>query len=244
MRVVIGVCGCIFSVLVFAGFARAATDKSIPANATVPAVNTLTANLKQTSDNSAKTTLAFGTVNSTAAEWGTLADQHVLVSVKNNSLAWRLRLSTNNFSSAPSTTTWGYSYGGMIDSAKPGARIPLAWRASTATTVGYSPPVGDPSVSVTNAAFGWTFLKDRRDRNLPGTEENESFATSDNAGYCNIAFGSSSYTSVIAKKRNLETATPLPETDDNFKVFIEGNFNGAPASSEYSTNLEFELLNE
>jgi hypothetical protein len=175
--------------------------------------------------------LGFGSQSAGVSSWSTVAAQHVKIQVFNNSAAWTLKAYTKNFDVAPSTSDWGYSYGGLIGSTT-SAKIPLAWRAST-TTATAAPAFGDPSVSSTTATFGWTFFKDYWDADDPGQADDQSFAAAQ--GYITVAYGSAGGTNVVAKKQNVTTASALATPTSVFRLYLEGNFAGAPAGTYNQT---------
>jgi hypothetical protein len=218
------------------------TPKTVNVTASVSQVSALTAVPTLTTTDVTATSLEFGAVSSAANPWATLAPQYVKMSVSNNSVSWRLRLTTKNFATAPPTATWGYAYGGL-KGAIDGAKVPLGWRVSTGTVVAAAPAVGDPSLP----AKGWTFIKDQSDVDDPATTgvgQDESFTKADTDGYCNIAFGNASSTIAIAGPPTGSgpvVQTQLPTNTTSFKVFVEGNFNGAGATT-YTTILNFDLI--
>lgn len=236
----VGWAECLGVLLLGAVVQGATTPKTVTVSATVPAVSSLVADPKLTATDAAATGIAFGNVASTVGQWATLAPQYVSMAVTNNSVSWRLRLTTKNFASAPPTTTWGYAYGGLKGAVE-GGKVPLAWRVSTGTVLAQAPAPGNPSV----ASSGWTFIKDQWDLDEPATAStDESFATADADGYCNIAYGSSSYSTALAAPPTGSGAVaqvPLPTLTSPFKVFVLGSFNGAGATT-YSTVLNFDLI--
>lgn len=237
----VGWAECLGVLLLGAVAQGATTPKTVNVTATVPAVSSLTADPKVTAtDVASPSGLVFGSVSSSVGQWATLAPQYVSMSVSNNSVSWRLRLTTKNFTSAPPTNPWGYAYGGLKGTLD-GAKVPLAWRVSTGTVVALAPATGNPAVPTS----GWTFIKDQLDLDEPATTAtDESFTTADAAGYCNIAFGSASYSTAIAAPPSGSGAVaqvPLPSLTAPFKVFVLGNFSGAAATS-YTTVLNFDLI--
>lgn len=236
----VGWAQCVGVLLFGAVVQGATTPKTVAVTATVSSVSALTADPKLTATDATATGLAFGSVASSVGAWSTLAPQYVSAAVNNNSVSWRLRLTTKNFASAPSVATWGYAYGGL-KGAVDGGKVPLAWRVSTGTVVAQAPATGNPSVVST----GWTFIKDQMDLDDPATgSADESFVTADGDGYCNIAFGSSSSSIVIAAPPTGSgpvAQVALTPITAPFKVFVSGNFNGAGATT-YSTVLNFDLI--
>ena len=223
--------GGVVAALLFVSVAVKAATITRMANvtATVTSTATLTADVRLISNDNPAGELAFGTVELGASAWANMPPQYVNLRVVNNSANWRLRLTTKNFATAPSTSTWGFAYGALKGDVE-GALVPLAWRASTETTTGYSPAMGDPGA---NPSVGWTFIKDQQDQNDPdNTSGDQSFAWVDaNTGYCNIAYGSAGGTNVVALSPTVDEATALPTPDSEFKLFVEGNFNGATAAN-------------
>jgi hypothetical protein len=211
---------------------------SVAVSATVTGVNSLTTDIRNISDDSEASAVAFGTVSSGGPAWGTLPNQYVRVRVQDNAASWRLRSYTDNFDSRPSTATWGLQYGGL-KGASPGAKVPMGWMALP-NTVPNGPGTGNPADGTSN---GWTFLKDEHDVDDPATVGNdEGFPASDQAGYTNIAFGSPSFTRVV--RPNISGGSEaLGNPTDPFYWYVEGDFSSAPATT-YSGNIVLELINQ
>jgi len=229
--------------LVGVGTSLAVVDKTgtVPAAATVGASTSLTVEAKKISDNSIVTAVNFGTITELTNK---LAPQYVQISVQSNALgsnpptknAWGLEIYTNNFAAPPSTTTWGFQYGGMVDTgADGGHRAPMAWQAYRST----STVVTDPPANLT----GWTYLKDRRDLDIPdippGTSpDNESWGTAHTQGYTNIAYGGPDYLMVVEPG-----STGKLDTDNKLALYLGGLFGSAPTDT-YSTTIGIDLYHE
>jgi hypothetical protein len=159
----------------------------------------------------------------------------VQLSINDNSILWLLRAYTTNFVSAPSTTTWGYQYGGLVSTTTTsGNHVAMGWQCSTSPV---APVCGDPQYSPTN---GWTYMKDVWDVNPPGVS-NESFVYAVGAGYCNIAYGSASYTRVVNPTN--ANGLPLASPSGNFYLFTEADFSN-PSNDSYTFNLVLELIHQ
>jgi hypothetical protein len=206
--------------------------------ATVGAVNAFTRNIRKIADNSADTAISFGAQSSAAPLWGSKPSQYLALSIDDNAPSWNLRVYTDNFASLPATATWGYQYGGLKGNVD-GAKAAMGWMVlpNTDTNASGGPGLGNPADGSTN---GWTFIKDKSDQDDPSTASDDSFAGF--PGYLNVAYGASSFTSIV--RPNLTGgAEQLPARTDPFYMYFEGNFNGAPAAS-YSANLKLELINQ
>jgi hypothetical protein len=210
--------------------------------ATIFAVNSTSITVRNISGGAVVSSISFGTITSTSAVFGQLAPQYVQLSVNDNSISWVLRAYTTNFVTAPDTTTWGYQYGGLRG-ATDGDHIAMGWQCSTTIS---SPACGDPSNSLNN---GWTYLKDAMDVDMPETTNNdESFAASVATGYCNIAYGSASYTRVV---KPMKLPSGLPDTSgiplvhptDYFYLYTEADFS-SPVNDSYAFNLVLELVHQ
>jgi len=204
---------------------------TVPASGTMAQVTGLWAQVKNIVDNSSTTAVGFGTINVLTNK---LAPQYVEIAVRSNALgstgAWELEIYTNNFASQPSTTTWGYQYGGMVDTgADGGHRVPMVWQAYRSTHTVTDPPA--------NLA-GWTYLKDWKDIDIPGTTMNESWASAHAGGYTNVAYGGVDYLMVVEP-----LTTGVLDNDNTFVVYLGGQFSAA-ASDTYSTTLRFDLYHE
>ena len=234
--------------------------KTVNITASIAPVNTLTTELKNISDNSAATGIAYGSI-SNPQSWGNLAQQYIKVTVDDNAASWRLRVLTDNF---PTSTIdqdfknlWGYAYGGMVGPLTSGAKTPMGWRNSATLS---APNTGDPGA---NPTVGWTFIKDIKDVDDPATtkkddpatpkneEENESFTFADTAGYTNVAYGGAGYTRIAKPEQpddpntpvNDAGSIPLATRSTPWFFYLEADFSNSPAAS-YSSSLVLELLNQ
>lgn len=205
-----------------------------------PSANPLTTQLKNVSDDLNAANVAFPAFSGPQSSWTLVASQYMQVTVDNNALAWRLRLYSNNFTEQPSTTTWGFQYGGLKGNVD-GAKIPMAWLVNPntipsgpAATVG---GIADPANSTIN---GWTFLKDARDVDDPVAAGDSSFGASDLGGFTNIAFGAPSFTRIV--RPNVGGSEALTTIASPFYVYFKGDVSAAPAAS-YTTNLVLDLFN-
>ncbi|OGS19241.1 MAG: hypothetical protein A2219_08680 [Elusimicrobia bacterium RIFOXYA2_FULL_50_26] len=210
---------------------------NISASASITAVNTLTTELLKIADNTLSAALAFGNVSSGGTAWNTLPESYVKVTVQDNSVAWRLRIYSDNYDTAPSTAVYGYSYGGLRGDVT-GSKVPMAWLNNT-TLIAGGPAVGNPVVGTTN---GWIFLKDEKDVDDPLLADDQSFIGSDAVGYTNIAFGAASYTRIVRPNvtgLSEELTTPTAP----FYLYTEGDFSSAPAAT-YTGTIKLELLNQ
>jgi len=219
-----------------------AKTKSIPASATITPISILNVDVINMASGAvlSEAKIAFGTIDGEQAAWGTKPPDCIRISVRDNSFAWRIRTYTDNFTTTPATGTWGLQYGALIGSS-PGAKIPLGWAcmpdASANSTNG--PPAGNPSSGTVN---GWTYFKDARDVDDPSTANDESFAKSEEAGYCNIAFGTPGSTCVV-KPNILLGNVPLPTQSTPFYMYLEGECSMA-AASEYTGTIKIDLVNQ
>ena len=217
-----------------AGADVVATD-NVPASATLTGVNTVSVTPMNYTGGGAGS-IAFGSVSPAA---GFLTPpQYVKVDHDDNSLAWEIKIYTDNFTAEPSTTTWGYNYGGMIGLV-PGARLSMGWHArvdnSLASAFAADDPAADPSE-------GWNFVKDKRDKDVPGTPNNESWlGPTGDAAYANVAFGGPGYQNVVNPEDTVDYSDP--DTDKTFVVEVEGCF-GVATADTYSTTISFDLVHK
>ncbi|MEE9316402.1 MAG: hypothetical protein V3U97_04760, partial [bacterium] len=175
------------------GIADADVTKSVPASATVTGVSTLSVE-PVTYGGGTAAAIAFGSVSPGAGFLA--APQYVKVDHDDNSLAWEIKIYTDNFATEPSTTTWGYNYGGMIGLV-PGARLSMGWhaRVDNSLTLASAFAAEDPAADPTE---GWNFVKDKSDKDIPGTGEDESWlGPLGDASYANVAYGSPTWQRVI-----------------------------------------------
>lgn len=216
-------------VLLFVGVGTslAVVDKtgSVPATATLGASTSLSVQAKRISDNGTVASVDFGSLP--GGTGNKLAAQYVEINVASNYGSWELEVYTNNFATQPSTTTWGYQYGGMKGSTV-GNRVAMAWLAHTATT-----SVSDPPADLT----GWTYVKDKKDVDMPGTPTNENWTTAHSDGYTNIAYGGPDYLMVV------KPSGAVLDTDNKLMVYLGGLF-GSAAADTYSTTIGIDLYHE
>ena len=208
----------------------------VPTSATLGAVNTLSVTPTIYGAGSA-TSISFGSVP--AGTGFLVPSQYIKVVHNDNSLAWEIKIYTNNFAMDPSTTTWGYNYGGMIGLV-PGARTPMGWHAGILNSLTSKFAAGDPAATT---SVGWNFVKDKRDKNIPGTPEDESWlGPLGDASYANVAFG------WPGNQRVVDPLVGPPDwsyvdTDKTFVVEVEGCFGSAPADT-YGTTIYFDLVHK
>ena len=205
---------------------------TVGASATMGAVSSLTVQAKNIINNYDVLAVTFGSISQLTNK---LAPQYVLITVRSNILgtggAWGLEIYTNNFTSAPNTSVWGYQYGGL-KGATVGHRVPLVWQAYTTTRA-----VSDPPANLS----GWTYAKDKWDLDMPGTTDNESWATAHADGYTNVAYGGIDYLMVIEPGTGLTGG--VKDTDDTLAIYLGGLF-GSAAADTYSTTIYFDLYHE
>ena len=211
---------------------------SVPASATLQGVNTVSVQAVIYAGASTGS-IAFGSVSPGAGFLA--APQYVRVVHDDNSLAWEIKIYTDNFGTEPSTTTWGYQYGGMIGLV-PGARLPMGWHARVDNSLASAFAAGDPAA---DPSEGWNFVKDKRDKDDPtttGPDEDESWlGTTGDAAYANVAFGGPGYQNVVNPQDTVDYSDP--DTDKTFVVEVEGLFGSATADT-YSTTISFDLVHQ
>ncbi len=214
----------------FPAYAESTSDLNyFVSSATIFAVSTTSITVRNVSDGAVVPSISFGTIVSSGVPYGTLAPQYVQISVNDNSILWLMRAYTDNFAAAPDTTTWGTQYGGLISTTPAsGNHVPMGWQCSTYTVVGV--PVVS---SATTPGGNWNYLKDQWDTD---------FVASRNAGYCNIAFGSASYTRVVEPSVP-GVSVPLGHTTDNFYFVTEADFASA-INDAYAFDLVLELVHQ
>lgn len=226
--------------LLLAGTGIAGADvvafDSVDASATLQGVNTVSVKAVNYGG-SGTTAIAFGTV--LPGEGFLAAPQYIKVDHDDNSLAWEIKIYTDNFGTEPSTTTWGYNYGGMIGLV-PGARTPMGWHARVDNSLTSAFAAGDPGAET---SVGWNFIKDKRDKDIPGTAEDESWlGPEEDAAYANVAFG------WPGNQRVVDPLVGSPDWsyedgDKTFVVEVEGCFGDASADT-YSTTISFDLVHK
>jgi len=217
------------------GIAGADVTRSVPASATVTGISTLSVT-PVVYGGGWTSAITFGSVSPSAGFL--VPGQYIRVDHNDNSLVWEIKIYTDNFATEPSIATWGYNYGGMIGQV-PGARLPMGWHARVANTLTSTFAAGDPAAK---PSVGWNFVKDKRDKDIPGTAENESWlGPTDDAAYANVAFGGPGYQNIVNPQDTVDYSDP--DNDKTFVVEVEGCFGSAPADT-YSTTISFDLVHQ
>jgi hypothetical protein len=214
---------------------------NVTGTASVLGVNTLKTSVLKKVDNTATTGIAFGSISTGVGSYASTPAEYVRIEVDDNAPNWRLRAYTKNFPIATnptiSTTTWGFAYGGLRG-AVDGAKAAMGWFCSSNIITG-GPATGNPGATT---SVGWTFLKDERDVDDPGTTgtgKDESFSAS--AAYTNIAFGGASFTR-IAKPAVTGFSEQLATRTSPFFWYLEADFSVAGATT-YTSAITLELMN-
>lgn len=219
--------------------ATSVDSKTANVSVTIDGFNSITMAIKNM-DHTVATGIGFANVDPAGSTWIAKGSQYVELSVNDNiNTGWELRNYTDNFNFAggilPSTTVWGYQYGGLRGTVD-GQRAGVGWMVlpDTGVVQFQGPDAGNPVNSGTN---GWTFLKDRSDQNPPGSTD-QSFDGS--AGYKNIAFGGLTETRIV--RPDAGGSQPLLTRTSKFYYFLGGDFKGL-APGTYSATITFELMN-
>ena len=128
-----------------------------------------------------------------------LSDQYVEIAFPEAAYEAVVEIYTDNFDGTPCVETWGYQYGGMMNTFTGNEyRIPLLWQISEDTDF---PDPGPPTEE-----SGWIYVKDRADLNIPddvyddelppGEERpDESWPAASEAGYTRFILSTVTYTS-------------------------------------------------
>lgn len=201
---------------------------SVLAEATVTADTMLGVQAKNRSDNANAASVAFPTISGGVN--GKLSNQYVEIAVASNYNPWELEVYTNNFpASTPDPATHGYQYGGMLNTSDDKLRTPLVWQCYNNVNTG----VTDPPSALTN----WTYVKDKKDLNIPTEPGDQSWTAAHNEGYTNIAYGGPDYLNVV------EPGTTGVAGSSPIRFYPAGMFGSASAGS-YSSNIYFDLYHE
>jgi len=225
--------------------AQAVSIQIIPftASASVAAVNSFTATTHNMSnDTLVGTTFSFGAQTNAGGHYAGVPVECLDINVTDNAPLWKMQIYSNNYTTAPSTAAYGFQYGGLKGTVGTayGDKVSLIWLASTSTIVN-GPAIGVSPLTV-GATSSWTYMKDMMDIDGPGMT-GASFAESQAAGYCNIAFGGGAIgTSVVTTNSTTGQGAMLPLTNpgDRFNVYLRGDFSLAPADS-YTGTIKVEL---
>ncbi|MDD5428579.1 MAG: hypothetical protein PHI58_05010 [Candidatus Omnitrophica bacterium] len=154
-------------------------------------------------------TIAFGTLTGTV----TNAPAYIEVAYSSNETLWKIDIYTNNTTAVEANLPYGKA--GLLKSDGKD-RIPLYWCVFDAPTtpvtltldVNGVPNVRTPSMypiadpvaeAAKNKVTDWAVMKDKNDLDDPSsTDLNESWATAFAGGYCDIAYGSPTYSNLSA----------------------------------------------
>lgn len=215
--------------------------KTANVSVTIAGVNTVSLAIKNM-DGTTATTIGFANVDPGGSTWAAKGSQFLQLSVNDNiNTGWELRNYTDNFNFAggvlPDTTTWGYQYGGLRGTVN-GNRAGVGWMVLPDSDVAKNFQGPDAANPVDGATNGYTFLKDRSDRNPPGFTD-QSFDGS--AGYKNIAFGGLTETRIVRPNRPGGNDVLSGKTAPFF-YFLGGDFKGV-APGDYTATITFELMN-
>ena len=135
----------------FVGVSEAYTpyqSGSVGVSATIGVSDILALQAKNISDDAAVGAVTFGNV----ANERVVAPQYVEINVDSNRNSWELDIYTDNFATAPDTTTWGTQYGGLIGTTA-GNRAPMLWETYDEKEA--ATPAPDEGA--------WTWFKDKHD---------------------------------------------------------------------------------
>lgn len=178
----------------------------------------------------------FANPSNNVPEWSTLAEQVIRLRVQNAN-GWELKTFTDNFPGVvPDETKWGLQYGGMVDVGRLGKKVGLGWAVKTSRLQASEVGSGNPADNTVN---GFTYIKDKADKDLPTLTGDQSFKYTD--GYINVAFGNFNETNVIVANA-ANPIVKLADKGDYFYYYVEGNFSGASAAT-YETTIHFDLYN-
>ena len=221
--------------------ASTADTKTANVSVTIAGVNTISLAIKNM-DGTTAATIGFANVDPGGSTWTAKGSQFLQLSVNDNiNTGWELRNYTDNFNFAggvlPDTTTWGYQYGGLRGTVN-GNRAGVGWLVLPDSDVAKNFGGPDAANPVDGATNGYTFLKDRSDRNPPGFTD-QSFDGS--AGYKNIAFGGLTETRIV-RPNLLGGNEVLSGKTAPFFYFLGGDFKGV-APGDYTATITFELMN-
>jgi hypothetical protein len=230
------------------------SNVTVPSNQTFDAVSTKIVGGTPESSNA----IVFSTVNVSGSYLGAPQDYIDITADNNNAIPWLMQVYSDNFSNpvvVPSTSTYGFSYGGLIgDATAYGTKVSMCWKASTTTVSGMLPMVLTPGTTTgvtPNVYSDWTFLKDRADIDDPAIQPPPSAATSSSwqnaqvAGYANIAFGNAGGTTVVTTNPTTGkfAGRDLASRKTHFNLFFRADFSTAPGDT-YKGNIVIEMYNK
>ncbi len=236
----------VFGMLVsFAGIAQADLSKDVPVTAFMASTETLTVTVKPFGVG-VSTWVNFGDLLGETT-WYAAPDEYIEIGYKSNEFAWRIEVYTNNFPSTdPSTSTWGFSYGGLIESTGTPKRMPMAWAVRDASVVLNSTP--PPGV----VGSSWTFLMDKADKSTyTYTAENDYEVTKNvkgdaylgAGGYPTFIFGSPSYSN-IARGDYEEDPGPQNQAATTPVAMMLNSCPPVTPAGNYSSKLWFDLIHD
>jgi hypothetical protein len=207
--------------------------KNFTATASVASNYVVNVNPKVKGSNATASTYTFG-AQSNGNPYTSVPLEYMDIDVDDNAALWKLQTYTKNFTAAPSTTTWGFSYGGLIG-ATAGNKVSMAWQVMTTTTT-TGPTTAVPGIN-------WTYFKDYYDVRTDTTTgvDTTSFAAAQDAGYCNIAYGGAGIGTTAIVNSVAEHQVALPTKRTHFYMYAEADFSTAPADPTYTGKIVIEL---
>ena len=129
---------------------------------------------------------------------------------------------------------------GLLCTSNSSSLVPLGWVISDSTAA--IPNTGEPGLSsITNAVnynggtlnAMWTYVKDKGDQDDPGSPAvNESWFSAQAAGYTSVLYGNFA-------GQNLPYSRPCVSP---VIVYLEGAFNYAIGSTQYQSQINFDLV--
>lgn len=241
--------------------AQAVSIKTITftATASVAAVNDFTAVTRtlNAANTLVGTAINFGAQTQAGGHYAGFPTEYIAINVTDNAPLWKMQIYSDNYTPVtPSTSAYGFQYGGLKGGATTyGDKVSLIWLASTMTVVG-GPALG-VSPLTSGATSSWTYMKDLKDIDDPilvasdpawvagghKTRLGASWALAQTAGYANIAFGGGSIgTSVVTTDSTTGSGVmrSLANPGDQISVYLRGDFSLAAADT-YTGNIKVEL---
>lgn len=177
--------------------------------------------------------------------WMPPPDQYIEIEIEDNWWNWKVEVYTNNFwrdnqggtQVDTSTTTWGISFGGMIESTTTPKRIAMAW-AIRQSTSGFSGMEASDAPGVVGSS--WTFVMDKSDKasTTVSTGTVQGTQWDNREGYATIMYGNAMTTTIIRPDFSGSEKQEYADSPVAFVVAAEY----PAATGNYKTRLWFDLL--
>lgn len=177
--------------------------------------------------------------------WTVSPNQYVEITLNDNWWNWNVEIYTNNFWRnnqdgtyvGVSSTTWGFAYGGMIESTTTPKKMPMAWAVRQGANAGL---YGNSAPGVIGSS--WTYITDKSNwlesNILLG--QGAGFDDAEAAGYPNVMYGN--HTGINIVRGDFPSGQQAQAATSPVAVMVSAQF--PAAAGNYSTKLWFDLIHQ